>query len=58
MNECLLFCMPIPMILQDALPYGAQARKPALRYNSRKVNNNYLMLRLVLVYELVPDKAP
>ncbi|PKG40323.1 hypothetical protein CXF74_03120, partial [Psychromonas sp. Urea-02u-13] len=29
----------------------------AQRYNNRKVNNNYLMLCLALVIELVPDKA-
>jgi hypothetical protein len=39
------------------LPCGAQARKPALRCNNQKVNDNYLMLRLALVCELVPDKA-
>ena len=38
-------------------PYGAQARKPVRRYNNRKVNNNYLMLCLDQVIELVPDKA-
>jgi len=43
--------------VQVALPYGALARKPALRCNNRKVNNNYLMLRLALLSELVPDKA-
>jgi hypothetical protein len=44
-------------LVQVVLPYGAQARKPALRCNNQKVNNNYLMLRLALVFELVPDKA-
>jgi len=44
-------------LVKFALPYGALARKPALRCTNRKGNNHHLMLRLALVSELAPDKA-
>ncbi len=34
----------------------AEARKPVLCCNTQKVNNNYLMLRLALLFELGPEK--
>ncbi|MCK5820080.1 MAG: hypothetical protein KAH18_12775, partial [Psychromonas sp.] len=41
----------------NCLALRTQAQKPRLRYNNRKVNNNYLILCLVLIIDLEPDKA-
>jgi hypothetical protein len=47
----------IAIIIQHALPYWASFRKPALRYSTRKVNDNYLVQRLALIVEMEPDNA-